>query len=88
MVNNKNARLLIEFAAFSVLGEISFTRKDGQYLRWDYRANRSHGSSDFNKGDIFEFYKIVKSKLEEMLDDLTLIPTWNYLPKRIQYQVL
>jgi DNA modification methylase len=69
-VNNKNARLLIEFAAFSILEEISFTRKDGQYLRWDYRANRSYGSSDFNKGDISEFYKIVKYKLGEMLEDL------------------
>ena len=81
MVNNKNARLLIEFAAFSVLEEISFTRKDGQYLRWDYRANRSHGSSDFNKGDIFEFYKIVKSKLEEMLDDLTPNPNLELFAK-------
>ena len=69
-INDKNARVLIEFAAFSVLEEISFTRKDGQYLRWDVRANRSNGSSEFNKGEIYDFTKIVKNKLEEMLSDL------------------
>jgi len=74
-VQNKSARLLIEFAAFSVLEEISFTRKDGQYLRWDSRANRSYGNADFNKGDIFDFQKTVNDKLGEMLDDLT--PNFN-----------
>lgn len=69
-INNKKARTLIEFAAFSILEEISFTRKDGQYLRWDYRANRSFGNSEFNKGEIADFNKIVKNKLEEMLNDL------------------
>ncbi len=69
-VKKENIRILIEFAAFTVLEEISFTRKDGQYLRWDFRANRSYGNTEFNKGDIPDFNEAVKGKLEEMLDDL------------------
>ncbi|MBM4018945.1 MAG: hypothetical protein FJ288_11555 [Planctomycetes bacterium] len=33
---------LFRFAAFCVLEEVSFTRKDGQYLRWDHRSARRH----------------------------------------------
>ena len=69
-IKNKYAKVLIEFAAFSVLEDISFTRKDGQYLRWDYRANRSYGSIDFNKGEIYDFDKAVRDKLREMVSDI------------------
>lgn len=75
-VKNDAIRFLLEFAAFSILEEISFTRKDGQYLRWDSRANRSFGSTEFNKGEIYDFVKIVKEKIEEIIDDLS--PTQNY----------
>ncbi len=70
-VENINAQHLLKFAAFSVLEEISFTRKDGQYLRWDFRANRSNGSSEFNKGVILSFTKVVKEKIDEMLIDIS-----------------
>jgi DNA modification methylase len=75
-IRNHSARKLLEFAAFSTLEEISYTRKDGQYLRWDARANRSYGNSDFNKGQIFDFEKIVNEKLQEITDDLS--PAKNY----------
>ncbi len=42
-------RMLFDFACLSVLEAVSYTRKDGQYLRWDERANRKNG------GKIFEF---------------------------------
>jgi len=32
------ARLLCRFALMSILEDVSYTRKDGQYLRWDARA--------------------------------------------------
>lgn len=51
--------------------EISFTRKDGQYLRWDSRANRSYGNTEFNKGEIYDFIKVVKEKIEEVISDLS-----------------
>ncbi len=70
-IKDNAIRNLLEFAAFSVLEEISFTRKDGQYLRWDSRANRSYGSIVFNKGEIYDFLRIVKEKIQIIIDDLS-----------------
>src|SRR5690606_27929875 len=39
-IKDKHIQTILKFAAFTVLEEISFTRKDGQYLRWDYRSKR------------------------------------------------
>ncbi len=75
-IDNKEVRVLLEFAAFSILEEISFTRKDGQYLRWDSRANRSYRNTKFNKGAICDFIATVKEKIEEIIDDLS--PQQNY----------
>jgi DNA modification methylase len=62
-------KILIRFAVNSILEEVSFTRKDGQYLRWDYRSNRQLKSS-FNKGKIHPFKERLLSKLKEIQDDL------------------
>jgi len=70
-IENEQIRILLEYAAFSILEEISFTRKDGQYLRWDSRANRSYGNTEFNKGEIYDFIKAVKSKIEEIIEDIS-----------------
>jgi DNA modification methylase len=75
-IEKNTIRTLFEFAAFSVLEEISFTRKDGQYLRWDSRANRSYGNTEFNKGEIYDFIKIVKGKINEIINDLS--PSQNF----------
>lgn len=37
---SQNARLLGKSLLMSLLEEVSFTRKDGQYLRWDSRAGK------------------------------------------------
>ncbi len=42
-IEDANVRALMLYAAFCILEEISYTRKDGQYLRWDARAGRSWG---------------------------------------------
>ncbi len=70
-ISNESIKIILEFAAFSVLEEISYTRKDGQYLRWDSRANRSYGNTEFNKGEIFDFIIIVKEKIKEIISDLS-----------------
>lgn len=57
-------------AAFSVLEPVSYTRKDGQYLRWDHRSARARGTKDFDKGKIPGFKDAIVEKLEQMLDDL------------------
>ena len=69
-INNESIKIILEFAAFSVLEEISYTRKNGQYLRWDSRANRSYGNTEFNKGEIFDFITIVKEKIKEIINGI------------------
>ena len=61
---------VLRFALLCVLESISYTRKDGQYLRWDRRAGRSWGRHAFHKGDIASFDGAVIGKLDEMVEDL------------------
>jgi DNA modification methylase len=61
---------VLRFAALCVLEAISYTRKDGQYLRWDYRSGRRQGSKPFNKGEILGFEDAITQKLDEILTDL------------------
>lgn len=69
-VKDEDVRALLLYAAFSILEEISYTRKDGQYLRWDYRSGRSQGKSKFYKGPIRLFREAIEQKLSIMLADL------------------
>ncbi len=65
-----SAARLLRFAALCVLEEISYTRKDGQYLRWDYRSGRRQGSKPFDKGHIHSFDAAIGRKLDEIAIDL------------------
>jgi len=68
---NKNVRETLEFALFCVLESVSFTRKDGQYLRWDDRSGRRVGvKKPFNKGNIPNFSVAIIGKLKEIIEDL------------------
>lgn len=62
-------RTVLWFAAMCVLEEISFTRKDGQYLRWDRRSARKRVSKTFDKGVIAPFPDAIKAKLHQIRDD-------------------
>jgi len=70
-------RYLFWFACLSILEEVSFTRKDGQYLRWDSRSGRKL-KSNFDKGEIKSFKQIIIEKLEEILEDLNTIERGKY----------
>jgi len=61
---------VLSFALLCVLESISYTRKDGQYLRWDQRSGRQLGTKSFDKGDIAPFDDAVSAKLCEILDDV------------------
>ncbi len=67
---DENVRTLFRFAAFCILEEISFTRKDGQFLRWDERTNRGRLRSQFNKGKIYSFKEAIERKLCQFNQDL------------------
>ena len=66
---NEKVRLVLRFALLCVLEAISFTRKDGQYLRWDYRSGRRQGAKRFDKGKIPHFSEAICNKLEEIIED-------------------
>jgi len=63
------AQPILRFALLCVLEEISFTRKDGQYLRWDHRSGRRQGEKIFDKGPIQEFSAAICGKLAEISQD-------------------
>lgn len=78
-ISDENMRTLLLFAAFCVLESISYTRKDGQYLRWDVRSGRSQGKKVFNKGYIYPFREAIQEKLGQILFDLEVNPTQHSL---------
>lgn len=67
---NDRVKAILFFALLCVLEIISFTRKDGQYLRWDYRSGRTQGKKPFDKGEIVDFEKAISQKINEILEDL------------------
>jgi len=67
---NPRVQAVLRFALLCVLESISFTRKDGQYLRWDHRSGRRQGTKPFDKGEIREFDQAIAEKLNEILADV------------------
>ncbi|MBI4267374.1 MAG: site-specific DNA-methyltransferase [Chloroflexi bacterium] len=67
---NGKVQAVLRFVLLCVLESISFTRKDGQYLRWDYRSGRRQGKKPFNKGEITDFERALSEKINEVLADL------------------
>ena len=65
-------REILLFALLCVLESISYTRKDGQYLRWDYRSGRRNGKRPFDKGRILPFDEAIASKLDEIRRDMAI----------------
>jgi DNA modification methylase len=81
---NERIQQVLRFVLLCILEAVSYTRKDGQYLRWDHRSGRRQGQKPFDKGAIPEFDKAIVSKLEEIILDLqrretpdSLFPTEN-----------
>ncbi len=70
-IENKEIQTVLRFAAFSILEEISYTRKDGQYLRWDYRSIRDLSGKPFDKGRIINFEEAVSNKLKQIASDIS-----------------
>jgi len=60
---------VLNFACMSVLEEVSFTRKDGQFLRWDHRCGRQM-KSRVNLGEISDLTVALSNKLTQIDEDL------------------
>ena len=61
-------RLVLDVACMSVLEDASFTRKDGQYLRWDNRCGRKLRGR-MNKGPIPSYRSALERRLAEVVAD-------------------
>ena len=68
-MRNREVARLLDFACMSVLESVSYTRKDGQYLRWDYRSGRRL-KSRVDKGDILTFTEALTVRLRQMRADI------------------
>lgn len=71
-VEGESLRSLLNFACMSVLESVSFTRKDGQYLRWDYRSGRQLRAR-VHKGPILAFPDALHARLTEITEDIELL---------------
>jgi DNA modification methylase len=72
-ITDDKIRKILLYAAFCILEDISYTRKDGQYLRWDTRSGRSKSKKEFSKGEIFKFRDAVLKKINQIIYDLSSI---------------
>ena len=68
-IEDDSIRTMLDFACMSVLEAVSYTRKDGQYLRWDYRSGRALRAR-VNKGPILPYAQALGERLFEMLQDM------------------
>ena len=67
---NERVQTILQFALLCILESVSFTRKDGQYLRWDYRSGRQAGKKQFDKGIILSFDEAICNKINDILFDI------------------
>jgi DNA modification methylase len=67
---NECVQNVLRFALLCVLESISYTRKDGQYLRWDYRSGRKQGARKFDKGRIVPFDEAIRAKIKSIVHDV------------------
>ena len=68
-VDNAPVATLLNLACMSVLEDISYTRKDGQYLRWDHRSGRGL-RAHMDKGEIHSLANSLRNRLHEISEDI------------------
>src|SRR5207247_2352590 len=71
-LRDKTIQTILKFAGFAILEEISYTRKDGQYLRWDFRSKRDLSGKPFDKGKILSFEGALIHKLNQIIHDISI----------------
>ncbi|MEE8460419.1 MAG: DNA methyltransferase, partial [Phycisphaerales bacterium] len=69
-LRNPHVRRLFHLACLEILERISYTRKDGQYLRWDGRAGRPGVGTRFRKSRIEPFGEAIRAQLARISDDI------------------
>ncbi len=69
-LRNPHVRRLFHLACLEILERVSYTRKDGQYLRWDGRADRPGVGTRFRKGRIEPFGEAIAAQLTRISEDI------------------
>lgn len=84
-VTDETVRSLLNFALLAILETVSYTRKDGQYLRWDWRSEKWQKRSQqrllagkplpqkFDKGNIKDVRTALLDILDMMIKDVVSI---------------
>lgn len=73
---SEEVQAVLRLALLCILESISYTRKDGQCLRWDTRSGKTRANTKpFNKGQILGFDAAITAKLKEILSDVHPAPT-------------
>ena len=68
-IDDAGIQTMLNLACMSILESVSYTRKDGQYLRWDYRAGKQL-KSRLQKKSILRFSSALSRRLSEMTEDI------------------
>ena len=88
-IEDERVGTVLVFALLCVLEAVSYTRKDGQYLRWDHRSGRRRGKKIFDKGPILNFDEAVGHKLAQIVTDLQAVelPEDLFAPSRLKADI-
>ena len=68
-VDDPSVQTMLNLACMSVLESVSYTRKDGQYLRWDPRSGK-RVKTRLTKGSILPLPDAISQRLAEMAEDI------------------
>ncbi|MCY3852018.1 MAG: site-specific DNA-methyltransferase [Gammaproteobacteria bacterium] len=71
-LDNPVLATVLNLACLSSLEEASYTRKDGQFLRWDSRSGRNV-SAKLDKGEIPDFSTVLAARLREIEEDFSFL---------------
>ena len=69
---NGDLATALSAACVAAIEEVSYTRKDGQYLRWDPRSGRT-ASTRLDKGQLPTLAEALKRRLSQMIEDVPAV---------------
>ena len=71
-IDDPSIHTMLNLASMSVLESVSFTRKDGQYLRWDRRSGKQVRTRT-QKRSVLQFKNAIHDRLAEMGKDIEVL---------------
>jgi DNA modification methylase len=86
-IQDSNICLILNFACMSVLEEVSYTSKDGQFLRWDRRSGRDVVDK-LRKGKLPTLSEALSKKVGDILQDLPRLRETYSFPGFVQPEII